>query len=66
MYGLVTLIEVGGDPPVSVYNFRLGRFGLGVVEIWDLIPPHSVICGIFGVGGQKRGNKSMGSEYRVL
>ena len=57
LYGLVSLIEVGEDPYVSVCAVRLSRIGVVIVEIWGEVFPPSVIWGISEFGGEKRGNK---------
>jgi hypothetical protein len=36
-YGLVTLIEVGYDPPTDVYMLGLTRIRLVVAEIWAVL-----------------------------
>ena len=53
---IVVDMEVRGDGSVSGCMLGLTRMVVVVVEIWGEVPPHSEICAIFGVGGEKLGN----------
>jgi hypothetical protein len=65
-YGLVTLIDITCDLSVSVGVLSLTMVALVVVEIWGEIPPHSVICAIFEIGGGKTGNSFVRSGGLVF
>jgi len=51
LYGVVTLMDVGDDPPAGEDMVGLTGIGVVVVEMEDSEIPQSVIWGIFENGG---------------